>query len=364
MAEQSVTVLGAGNTGTAVAANLTLAGFQVTLGELPEFSDAVDPLVGEPVIHLFGVARTGPATIHRVTTDVGQAVRASEVLLLLVPAYGHAPWVRAIAPHLRAGQILTLLPGTLGSLEAARILREADAASVMVAETDTAPYVCRRTRPDAATIWGVVPHVGLGVFPASETEPVRARLDAFFPGIVSYSNVLQCGLSAMNPVVHPAGVILNAGGIERSRGEFYFYDEGVTPGVVDVIMTVDAERRAVGSALGFELMDVAQAFAAAGFGPKGDLWATINGSEMLTALKAPGALNTRWLSEDVPYGLGIWSTLADRLGVDTPTIDAVVSLGLVLLHLPPGTIRRTPSDLGIDGMSRDEMLAYVHTARA
>ncbi len=363
MAARSLTVLGAGNTGIAAAANLTLAGFDVTLGELPEFSEALEPISSERIIHLFGAARTGPATIHRITTDVGEAVHASNVLLLMVPAYGHAPWARAVAPHLDKDKTLVLFPGTLGSLETARILSEAGAAAVTVAETDTAPYVCRRTQPDGATIWGVVPHVGLGVFPATETERVRALLDPLLPGLVTYSNVLECGLSAINPVVHPAGVVMNAGRIEQSRGDFYFYDEGVTPGVVDVILSVDVERRAVGSALGFKLTAVAEAFAAAGFGPQGDLWATINGSQMLTALKAPGALNTRWLSEDVPYGLGIWSTLGKKLGVDTPTIDAVVSLGLVVLHQPPGTIRRTLSDLGLNGMSRDEMLAYVQTGR-
>ena len=55
--------------------------------------------------------------------------------------------------------------------------------------------------------------------------------------------------------MHPPGVLLNAGRIERSRGEFYFYDEGVTPGVVDAIMALDAERRAVAAALGHQLPD-------------------------------------------------------------------------------------------------------------
>ena len=30
---------------------------------------------------------------------------------------------------------------------------------------------------------------------------------------------------------------------------------------------------------------------------------------MLTQLKAPGSLQTRWLSEDVPYGLRTWAEL-------------------------------------------------------
>ncbi|HYO28997.1 MAG TPA: NAD/NADP octopine/nopaline dehydrogenase family protein, partial [Thermomicrobiales bacterium] len=63
-----------------------------------------------------------------------------------------------------------------------------------------------------------------------------------------------------------------------------------------------------------------------------DLWAVINGSRMLTALKAPGALDTRWLSEDVPYGLATWALLGDALGVDTPTIDALVTLASAVVR--------------------------------
>ena len=361
MDERSVVVLGAGNTGFAVAANLALEGFAVTLAELPAFASALDPIRADRTIQLFGVAKAGAAHLRLVTDDIGEALQAADNLLLIVPAYAHDSWAHAIAPHVREGQTLTLLPGTLGSLEAVRILREAGAAAISVAETDTAPYVCRKTQADGATIWGAVPHLGLGVFPATDTERVRALLAPLFPGITPVADVLACGLNALNPVVHPAGVLMNAGRIERSRGEFYFYEEGVTPGVVDVIMSVDAERRAVGSALGHELPDVATAFAAAGFGPAGDLWSTINGSRMLTALRAPGALNTRWLSEDVPYGLGIWSTLGRQLGVQTPTINAVIQLGLIVLHEPPRAIRRTPRILGLKGMNADEMLAFVDT---
>jgi hypothetical protein len=87
------------------------------------------------------------------------------------------------------------------------------------------------------------------------------------PGAVAYGHALEAGLSALNPVVHPAGVLLNAGRIERSRGEFWFYEEGVTPGVVAAIRAVDGERRALGAALGLELAPVAEAFARAGSVP-------------------------------------------------------------------------------------------------
>ena len=151
----------------------------------------------------------------------------------------------------------------------------------------------------------------------------------------------------MNPVMHPAGVLMNAGRIEKSRGDFYFYDEGVTPAVCRVIEQVDAERLAIGAALGYELMPVAEGFHAAGFGPQGDLWSVINGSRMLTALRAPGSLETRWLSEDVPYGIATWAALGDDLGIETPVMDALVALASVVLGFDAFAARRsfTPMQL-------------------
>jgi opine dehydrogenase len=229
----------------------------------------------------------------------------------------------------------------------------------VLAETDTAPYVCRKLTPVSAHIWGVVNGLGLGVFPATESERVRRLLEPAFPGLRLYPHVLACGLAAMNPVVHPAGVLLNAGRIEYARGDFYFYEEGVTPGVCCLIEAVDRERRAVARALGLELLPVDEAFHAAGFGPKGDLWATINGSRMLTQLRAPGSLESRWLTEDVPYGLATWALLGEQLGVATPTLRALVDLTSAALGIDFWKSARTPRDLGIAGLGREALLEYA-----
>ena len=130
------------------------------------------------------------------------------------------------------------MPGTIGSLEWARILRERGVEGITVAEVDTVPYVCRRTAPDTATIWGTVTALGLGVFPPSDADRVRSLLEPMFPGMELYPDVMACGLAAMNPVVHPAGVLMNAGRVEYSKGEFCFYEEGVTPSVAKVVRPI------------------------------------------------------------------------------------------------------------------------------
>jgi opine dehydrogenase len=368
----ALTILGGGNTAFATAANLALRGFEITLCEIPSFAGTLDAIRETRAIRLDGVAERGTARLARVTTDIEQAVSGSELLLLIVPAYAHRPFAEACAPYLRRGQIVVLMPGTLGTLEFARLLAESGRpvrqTGVILAETDTAPYVCRKLTPDSAHIWGVVSGLGVGALPASATGRAIAALEDLFTrdgrngsatAVRPYPNVLACGLSAMNPVVHPAGVLMNAGRVEYSRGDFYFYEEGVTPAVCDIIYRVDAERRAIGSVLGFELLPVDAAFHAAGFGPQGDLWATINGSRMLTQLRAPGSVQTRWLTEDVPYGLATWAHLGDRLGVETPVMDALVKLGLVVTRLSAGDEGRTLRQLGLEEMSGKEMIDYV-----
>lgn len=357
----SLTILGGGNTAFAVAANLALDEHQVTLAELPAFASMIQPIQEGRQIVLDGVARRGTALLHQVTTNFADVLRHNELILVIVPAYAHRAFAEACAEHVRPDHVIVLMPGTLGSLEFARILRDHGAGQAVVAETDTAPYVCRKTSPTAAHIWGVVSALGVGVFPAGETERVRAMLEPLFPGTVAYPNVLGCGLSAMNPVVHPAGVLLNAGRLERSQGEFYFYEEGVTAGVCRLIDSVDLERRAIGKSLGLDLLPVEEAFARAGFGPRGDLWGTINGSRMLTQLKAPGNLQTRWLSEDVPYGIAAWALLGEQVGVQAPLMRALAEIASATVGVDFWKVARTPQDLGIAGMTVDAMLRYVQT---
>jgi opine dehydrogenase len=347
MGTRRVTVLGGGNTAFSMAANLALAGWEVLLWEHPAFAHTIAPLRESLTIHLDGAARTGAARLAGVTTDAAEALAWSETLVASVPSYAQQPFLEELLPHLKPGHVLAWLPGNLGALATARALHDAGIGGVIVAESDTAPYVCRKSGPDRAVIWGTVGALGIGVAPASQTEEALPLLRALFPGATAYGSALAAGLSALNPVVHPPGVLLNAGRIERSRGEFWFYEEGVTPTVVKVIEAVDGERLALGAALGLTLTPVAEAFHRAGFGPAGDLWAVINGSRMLTALRAPGQLDTRWLTEDIPYGLATWALLGDRLGVATPAMDALVTLASAALGRDFAAEARGLDDIGL-----------------
>ena len=104
-ANRAVTVLGGGNTAFAVAANLALRGFAVTIYELPAFAHMLTPIQSSRTINLLGVAETGAAQLQRVTTDI-QVALENDLLLLIVPAYAHKPFAEVCAPHLRDGHMV------------------------------------------------------------------------------------------------------------------------------------------------------------------------------------------------------------------------------------------------------------------
>ncbi|MGI8856627.1 MAG: NAD/NADP octopine/nopaline dehydrogenase family protein [Thermomicrobiales bacterium] len=361
MAERRVAVLGGGNTGFSLAANLQLRGFAVTLWEIPAHAGTLAPL-HDGAIRLTGVAEQGMARLHHVTTDIGEALAANDLVLVPVPSYAHRAFAAACVPHLRPGHVIVLTPGNMGALAFAEAARTAGTADgVIFAEADTAPYVCRKLGPDHAHIWGVVSGIGVAAFPARGNDRLLELLADVFPGVRAYPHIVACGLSAGNPILHPAGVLLNAGRVEYARGDFYFYEEGVTPGVVRAIKAVDAERLAIGARLGLTLDPVEETYWQAGFGPHGDLWATINGSRMLTQLRAPGSLDTRWLTEDIPYGIATWSALGTQFDVPTPVMSALTDLGAAVTGQDLRAATRTPADLGIAHLDRDPLTHYLTT---
>ena len=359
MDNRKVTVLGGGNTAFSVAARLSHRGHRVCLLEHPNFADVVEPLLEKKVISLEGVLENGPVSIEKVTLDPQEALEFSDLLLLIVPAYAHKPFAELCGPFVKEEHITVIMPGTMGSLEWKRIVSEFGAQNITVGEVDTAPYVCRKTSSLSAVIWGEVSTLGLGVHPFSATAKVEDVMASLFSNVSSYKDVVECGLSAMNPVVHPAGVLMNAGRVEYSRGEFYFYEEGVSVSVSKVIEQVDTERRDIGHVLGYNLVSVSAAFHQAGFGPQGTIWEAINGSHMLTRLKAPGSLESRWLTEDIPYGIGLWSKLGRQYGVISPVMDSLVNLGSVVMESDGWNEGRSLEDLGIANLNEKELKKYL-----
>jgi opine dehydrogenase len=70
-------------------------------------------------------------------------------------------------------------------------------------------------------------------------------------------------------------------------------------------------------------------------------------------------LESRYFTEDISNGLVLFSSLGKALGVPTPTTDALVTLGSVLLKRNFMAEGVTLEKLGFEGMDRDQLIAAV-----
>jgi opine dehydrogenase len=80
---------------------------------------------------------------------------------------------------------------------------------------------------------------------------------------------------------------------------------------------------------------------------------------MLTVLRAPGQINTRWLTEDVPYGLVPWSDLGGQLGVATPVIDATIALASAALGTDFRQEARALASIGLRSLDSVDLANFL-----
>jgi opine dehydrogenase len=362
--KRSVAVLGAGNGGLALAGHLALKGHYVTLWN--RSAGPVAPVASAGGIRL---TLTGSGTrfvrVAQATTDLAAAVGGARLILVAVPASGHADIARLAAPHLRDGQTVLLLPGrTGGALEFRRVLRAARCrAHLLLGEAETFPFAARAVGPGAAVIFGAKALVRAAALPANDTPALLAACRPLLPILKRGSSVLQTGLANLGAILHPVITLHNAERIERGD-PFDFYTEGVTAPVAATLAAADAERLRVARAYGVAVRPLRQWVAAAYGHRAATIQEAVSGNPAYRGIKAPATLEHRYLLEDVPTGLIPLLELGDAAGLVLPTLRRLVDQARVALGGDPWPRPRTLDLLGLEGLDARAIRALVEGGRA
>ncbi len=359
--ETHYTVIGAGHGGKSMAAHLALMGFPVTLYNRTPAHVSVIKARGGIELEGYGEWPHGFGRVDLVTSNMGEALEQAEVIMVVVPATGHADIAHVAAPLLRDGQIVVLNPGrTGGALEFVHVLGECGCeADVTVAEAETLIYACRSDGPAQARIFRVKEAVPLAAMPATRTPRVLEALASAFPLFIDGTSVLHTSLNNMGAIFHPALTLLNAGRIESTSGEFQFYIDGVTPSVARVLEALDRERVTIAAALGIRartgLEWLKMAYDASG----ANLYEAIHNQPGYRGIKAPPTLNHRYITEDVPMSLVPIAALGQRYGVQVRGIDSIIRQACIVHQTDYWRRGRTLDKLGIEQLSVNEVMRYA-----
>ena len=160
------------NLGHAIAADLTLAGHEVAVFDLPEHRRSIEPLQAMGGIQVSGnpkalvSGKTGFAKPYKLTTDPEEALRDVDLLFIDVPVDEFEIRLKPIVPYIPDGAVLHFnYYGYWPSLRIAPLLRKAGKRNVKITECPSCLYYARGK--DGRLDFEVMKErVALSVFPA------------------------------------------------------------------------------------------------------------------------------------------------------------------------------------------------------
>lgn len=264
-----------------------------------------------------------------ITRDVKKAVEFADVIIVMTTTLQHESVAQMIAPYVRDGQVIILVPGYMGSLIFKKYINK----DIVYSECETTAYNGRIVDSKYVRITFYNPRNAISCMPADKAQDVVAMLSESFPNTkYTRKNILESALHNPNMIVHPIGLLFSASRIEYSKGEFWMYKEAFTESVINVIKAFDVQKNKILNAFGCDSLDY---FDAAKWRNEEDLSIdsmTVFKSFADSSNKGPSFVNHRYLVEDVPMGLGLFISIGKIVGVDTSIQEGIMSLASALLN--------------------------------
>lgn len=353
---KNITVIGAGSTGHAVAGIMSQRGFSVTLYDDSRFEKELNAIKEIGFIQLRGKIH-GIGVPSKITTDPAEAVKDAEAIFVHVPSDRHEEIAHQIAPYVKDGQHILIIPGNLGSFIFRKAFNEDGVkANVTLTEKEGNFCPCRLSAPAEVTVGLPLNLKGkVASLPASDTDRVLKALE----GVVEYSpnrNVFEGVLNAGNVINHIASTVLSAPEIDQKGNKFSLFQYAFTPSVVHCIRKIAAERCAVIENLGMTVHG----------NPTGMIDKVLHLEEhpevhvFYENMDGPNALNHRYLHEDCSCGGALALSFAERLGMDMPVLRAFMGVAGAINDRDYIHTGRTLDNLGFPkNMSIAEIFASV-----
>lgn len=351
-----IAMVGAGNAGCAVAADLTMKGHELTLIKTSHamHDDNFNYLLennGKMTLNEFGEIKT--ANIAKVTRDVSQ-IRGNEVVIIYIQTNFHEQLIQRLAPYFEDDQIVLINPGYLST---AYMLKHCSDKNLIIAEAESSFIDGRIMEPGLFRVGFRNVRNPIGIYPSSRREEAIAKLDQLQERFVYLNSVVEAALHNPNLVVHTVGSVMSIPRIEMAKDQFCMYHEAYTrknPATWAVLEKLDSEKMDVLEKLGFDRLPYVEACKLRN-SLDDDMDAKevfLNYAEMPTRAKGPVKVDSRYISEDVPQGLVMLEALGKSLGVETPICSSLIEIASAALGRSMRAEGRTPEKLGVENIQK------------
>lgn len=261
-----------------------------------------------------------------VAANPAQLAADNDILMLVVPGYAHKAVMDALVPHIRPHHVVIISShASLGALYLARELADREVTIPIIA-WGTTLTTGRQLDPCSVQINTVRSQIDFCVVPSSYTEKAQTLCDSLFgQRFVPREGLLAISLSNLNPQNHMGIALGNMTRMER--GETWSQGQNVTPAVGALLEALDLERLAIASALGLSVRTIFEHFHLSFHVPVASI-STMNQNmhEQGNGGTGPATADSRYVTEDVPYGLVVTARLGRLVGKPAPLHEAGIAL--------------------------------------
>lgn len=311
-----VAILGAGAIAYANAALLCQNGHDVVLwSPRGGRASAIAAMAAGAPLHASGAVA---GSFHpRLVLDCAEAMADAQAIVIAVPGYGHRFVVEAMAPHVRGDQVIVFSSHlSLAALYLARLLGESGV-QVPIATLATTVTTGRQTSPDTVYVGAVRALLDVAVIPKERASRGMEVCRALFGDRFQLqTGLLAISLSNLNPQNHLAIALCNLTRMEL--GEKWSQNANITPAVARLMEALDLERLAIAQAFGLNVRTVQEHFLLSNDVPPGTLHEMVTHRAQRPGPFGPTALDSRYVTEDMPFGLAPTICIAHLAGVPVP----------------------------------------------
>lgn len=356
MGSSAVAVLGAGAIGSATAAVLASQGLKVRLynrwfGD-HETSIAATGLEARGVV-------SGRFPMELVSDSVADTVAGTSLVFVCVPAFARGYLAEQLSGVLSPDSTVVFHPGYTGdSLELFK--RTGDAETV---ELSASVYGASLPAPGLVDVFVRKGAVDVATSPSDRAEEWAEIVGSLFTIRTRPSkNCLVVGLGNPNPTYHVPVCLAAMPAIELQLE--VRYNDLITPSVLRLLESVDEERVSLLRAIsGGEVVEDFWTFLRNAYPVK-----SINHAEMLQEAYGPyehlpSDLDSRYVTEDIPFGLVPWEGIGQILGVATPTMSALIDIASAARDTDFRQAGRNREALGLADIGSAEQLIQVFERR-
>lgn len=323
-----ICIIGGGNIGTLLSAELTLKGHEVRL-----LSSQKAILKNNIIIEDKDNNTTTPVNINTVTSNKKTALDNAEVVIITYPANIVHSKINNIIKYVDRNAIIGFMPGTGGIEYCCKQLRNNDniifglqrVHAIARLNEDSKIVVCQGRRKQ----------LNAAVIPQSASLIIKDLIESLFNiPCQMYNNYLNITLTPSNPILHTTrlySLFLNLEENGYERNPFFYKDWDNQSS--QILIACDKEVQNICEAINFDLSGVKSLLEHYEVNNAIEMTNKISNLPALQNLTSPMIIKdgrffldkeNRYFTADFPYGLCIIKGFAEIFQINTPNIDKVL----------------------------------------